>query len=55
MIDPIVEARIRHIFLHPRPHFSISTATALLGWPRGKMKAAITSGEIETMQTPLVT
>lgn len=55
MLDSAVAARIRHIFLHPRPHVSISTAAALLGWTRTAMKAAIDGGEIATMQTPLAT
>jgi len=53
MLDPDVTARIRHIFLHYRPHVSISSATALLGWSRGEMNDALAGGEIETMITPL--
>jgi hypothetical protein len=45
--------RIRRIFLHPRPHVSISSATVLLGWSRAEMNAAIAAGEIALMATPL--
>lgn len=53
MLEPHIIARIRHIFLHPRPHVSISQATDLLGWTRAEMTAAIASGEVELMTTPL--
>lgn len=53
MLEPVVIRRIRHIFLHPRPHVSISQATDLLGWSRERMTAAIDAGEIVLMQTPL--
>jgi hypothetical protein len=53
MLEPIVVARIRHIFLHPRPHVSISQATDLLGWTPAKMAAAIGAGEVVLMETPL--
>lgn len=53
MLEPDIITRIRHIFLHPRPHVSISQATALLGWTRAEMTAAIASGEVELMTTPL--
>ena len=53
MLEPDIIARIRHIFLHPRPHVSISQATDLLGWTRAEMTAAIASGEVELMTTPL--
>jgi hypothetical protein len=53
MLEPDVINRIRNIFLHPRPHVSISQATALLGWTRAEMTAAIASGEVELMTTPL--
>jgi hypothetical protein len=53
MLEPTVINRIRHIFLHQRPHVSISQATDLLGWTRVEMKAAIASGEIVLMETPL--
>jgi hypothetical protein len=48
-------ARIRHIFLHPRPHVSIMTAAHLLGWTVQQMKAAIAEGQIQTNTTPLAT
>src|SRR5436305_8536380 len=47
--------RIRHIFLHHRPHVSIMTAATLLGWPLAQMRAAIAACEIETNVTPLAT
>ena len=53
MLEPNVVNRIRHIFLHPRPHVSISQATDLLGWTRREMQKAIASGEVELMTTPL--
>ena len=53
MLEPAVIHLIRHIFLHPRPHVSISQATDLLGWSRAQMTAAIAAGEISLMQTPL--
>jgi hypothetical protein len=53
MLEPNVINRIRHIFLHPRPHVSISQATDLLGWTRREMQDAIASGEVELMTTPL--
>jgi hypothetical protein len=53
MLEPNVIARIRHIFLHPRPHVSISQATDLLGWTHGQMKTAIAAGEVELRTTPL--
>lgn len=53
MYEPSVVDRIRHIFLHPRPHVSISRAMELLGWTRAEMTAAIGSGEIVLGETPL--
>ena len=53
MLESTLIDRIRHIFLHPRPHVSISSATALLGWSRAQMKEAIATGEIVLMETPL--
>lgn len=53
MLEPNVTHRIRHIFLHPRPHVSISQATDLLGWTRREMQDAIASGDVELMTTPL--
>jgi hypothetical protein len=53
MLEPDVIDRIRHIFLQPRPHVSISQATALLGWTRAEMTAAIAADEVELMTTPL--
>ena len=53
MLDPTVIANIRHIFLHRRPHVSISGATAVLGWTRSRMVAAIAAGEVVLTETPL--
>ena len=53
MLDTPTIERIRHIFLHPRPHVSISQATSLLGWTRRQMTDALASGEIELRSTPL--
>jgi hypothetical protein len=53
MLDPDIIDRIRHIFLHPRPHVSISQATALLGWTWRQMNEAIESGDVELMTTPI--
>jgi hypothetical protein len=53
MLEPIVTDRIRHIFLHQRPHVSISVATDLLGWSRREMNAAIAASEVVLMETQL--
>jgi hypothetical protein len=53
MLDADVIDRIRHIFLHPRPHVSISQATALLGWTWRQMNEAIAAGDVELMTTPI--
>jgi hypothetical protein len=53
MLEPDVISRIRHIFLHPGPHVSITQATRLLGWSRREMSDAIKSGEVELWTTPL--
>lgn len=53
MLETDVIDRIRHIFLQPRPHVSISQATALLGWTRRQMSEAIEMGEVELWTTPL--
>jgi hypothetical protein len=53
MLETDVIERIRHIFLHPRPHVSISQAMALLGWPRRQMSEAIEAGEVELWTTPV--
>ena len=53
MLDPQLTDRIRRIFLHPRPHVSIATGAALLGWTLSQMKDAIVSGEVEVNETPL--
>ena len=53
MLEPTLIADIRHIFLHQRPHVSISQATALLGWTRSQMTEAIAAGEVVLMETPL--
>ncbi len=53
MLESDVIDRIRHIFLHPRPHVSISQATVLLGWTRRQMLEAIEAGDVELMTTSL--
>ena len=53
MLDPEIVSRIRHIFLHQRPHVSIMTARRLLGWSHAQMTRAIAAGEIELLVTPL--
>src|SRR3954462_12770220 len=53
MLETDVIDRIRHIFLHPRPHVSTSQATALLGWTRRQMSAAIEAGDVELWTTPV--
>src|SRR3954451_11908951 len=53
MLDTDVIDRIRHIFLQTRPHVSISQATALLGWTRRQMSAAIDAGDVELWTTPV--
>jgi hypothetical protein len=53
MLEPDVIDRIRNIFLHDRPHVSISEATDLLSWTRREMAEAIAAGEVELMTTPL--
>ena len=53
MLETDVIDRIRHIFLHPRPHVSISQAASLLGWSRRRMSEAIEAGEVELWSTPV--
>src|SRR5258706_7216351 len=53
MLEPDLAERIRRIFLQPRPHVSIMTATWLLGWTSRQMTAAIDSGAIVLTSTPL--
>jgi len=53
MLETDVIDRIRHIFLHPRPHVSISQATSLLGWTWRRMNDAIAAGDVELMTTPI--
>ena len=53
MLEPDLISRLRHIFLHPRPHVSISQATSLLGWSRKQMSEAIEAGEVELWVTPV--
>src|SRR5437763_16593586 len=53
MLETDVIDHIRHIFLHPRPHVSISQATALLGWTRRQMSEAIDAGDVELWTTPV--
>jgi hypothetical protein len=51
MLDPDLITRIRNIFLHPRPHVTVAAATALLGWSRAEMNAAVEGGEIVVIAT----
>ncbi len=53
MLETELIDRIRDIFLHQRPHVSISEATALLGWTRRQMSDAIRTGEIEVTKTEI--
>jgi hypothetical protein len=53
MLETVIIDRIRHIFLHHRPHFDIHRATVLLGWTARQMSEAIDSGEVELMTTPV--
>lgn len=53
MPDQDVINSIRTIFLHQRPHVSISDATVLLGWSRSEMSQAIAAGELEVTETAL--
>ena len=52
MLEPTLIDRIRRIFLQPRPHVSILSATILLGWSSAEMNDAIAAGEVELMETP---
>ncbi len=51
MLDPGLVERIHSIFLHQGASVSISDTTALLGWSRSEMTAAIAGGEIEATVT----
>ncbi|HEV7572251.1 MAG TPA: hypothetical protein VGQ21_12195 [Thermoanaerobaculia bacterium] len=53
MLETELIVRIRDIFLHQRPHVSISAATALLGWTRREMSNAVRAGEIEVAKTEI--
>lgn len=55
MLDSDLIARIRHIFLHHRPHVSLMTAADDLGWSLTQMRAAVARGEIRVMKTKLAT
>jgi hypothetical protein len=55
MLDSGFTSRIRHIFLHQRPHVSLMTAAQLLGWSLPQLRAAIARGEIDVMKTKLAT
>ena len=50
MLEHDIMERIRTIFLHQRPHVSIASATALLGWTRRQMSEAIRAGDIEVTE-----
>ncbi|HEY2325648.1 MAG TPA: hypothetical protein VGJ82_22515 [Thermoanaerobaculia bacterium] len=51
MLEPKVVECIRTIFLYRGPRVSLARATALLGWTRQQMTAAVRSGEIEVTKT----
>lgn len=53
MLDQDVISRIRTIFLHQRPHVTITEAAVLLGWSRGEMSRAIAAGEVEVNATSI--
>jgi hypothetical protein len=53
MLETELIVRIRDIFLHQRPHVSISAATLLLGWTRREMSSAVRAGEIEVAKTEI--
>jgi hypothetical protein len=53
MLETELIDRILDIFLHQRPHVSISAATALLGWTRREMSNAIRAREIEVTKTEI--
>lgn len=53
MLETELVSRIRDIFLHQRPHVSISAATALLGWTRREMSDALRAGEIDITKTEI--
>ena len=53
MLETELIVRIRDIFLHQRPHVSISAATALLGWTRREMSNAVWAWEIEVAKTEI--
>jgi hypothetical protein len=55
MLDSDIIARIRHIFLHQRPHVSLMTAANDLGWSLTQMRLAVARGEIRVMKTKLAT
>lgn len=55
VIDSDLITRIRHIFLHQRPHVSLMTAANDLGWTLKEMRAAVARGEIRVMRTKLGT
>jgi hypothetical protein len=51
MPDSALTERIRSIFLHHEPRVTIDDAADLLGWSPAQMKAAITGGDIEVIET----
>jgi hypothetical protein len=53
MLDDDLTNRIRTIFLHQRPHVTITEAAVLLGWSRADMSRAIAAGEIEINATSI--
>ena len=55
MFNSDLTSRIRHIFLHQRPHVSLMVAAQLLGWSLPQLRAAIAAREIEVIKTQLAT
>jgi hypothetical protein len=51
MLDPAITERIRSIFLQEQPRVTIDRAAELLGRTKADLKAAIRSGDIETIET----
>ena len=51
MLDLAVTERIRSIFLQEQPRVTIDRAAELLGRTKADLKAAIRSGDIETIET----
>src|SRR5713101_3451979 len=53
MLDESTRARIRHIFLSPRPNFALLTAAELLGISLRELKRDIEDGAIVAVWTAI--